>query len=143
MAKPGLTKRQRKLLGPYLRELADGLNLRDWTINIVHEPIPGDAPAAASCAGVHGRHWADIRFGAWFADFDPEVQREICIHELLHCHVKAWSGNDDHELSALIGRPAYTIYAAAKATEFEHAVDAIANAIARHFPLPPLLTKAK
>lgn len=135
MSKPGLRKWQRALLGPYLRELADMLNLRDWTINLVHEPIHSQDRAMGMCQAVYGRHWADVSFGAYFLEQSPETQREIIVHELLHCHLPA--RRDWYGLRELIGHLGAHVFDEAMNREMEEAVDAIANAWAKMLPLPP------
>lgn len=137
--KPGLTKKQRAKLGSYMREIADRLNLRDWTINLLHEPIHSSEYATAQCESVYGRRWADISFCGHFAQLKPELQREVIVHELLHCHIPARRDGSWHGLQQLLGMPAYTVFSDAMNQELEHVVDAIANAIAPMLPLPPKL----
>ncbi len=130
-----LTKRERRHLSGYLRDLADELNLRDWVIVLLHDPVPMSDPALASARITYGRHSVSIDFDVGVVRGDPQLLREICIHELLHVHIPArvpLYGVDE-----LIGRPAALVYAETLNERYERATDAIANAIAPKFPLPP------
>lgn len=140
MSKPGLTKRQRRLLGPYVREVADGLNLRDWRFEILHEPIHSTDEATARLTSTFGRHTATLEFCADFPRMPRDVQREIVVHELLHCWLPAVRAGGWWGIDHLVGEPAMTVFRSAYEEHVELAVDGIANAIAPLFPLPPDLT---
>jgi len=137
VSKPGLSKKQRKRVGRYVRDVADGLNLRDWTFEIMHEPISSDQPTAAAITTTFGRHFAQIEFSAQFPHLPPHTQREVIVHEVIHCWLPSarplyWG------LEELLGEPTLTVFKAAYRQEVELVVDGLANAIAPSFPLPKL-----
>lgn len=139
MSKPGLTKQQRRRLGRYIRQIADQLNLRDWAFTVMHEPLHSTDRALAACTITFGRHHAELEFGAHFAECSPEVQREVVVHELLHCWIPASRPGGLWGLEELVGRPAALVACEAYREQQELATDGIANAIAQMFPLPPKL----
>lgn len=130
-----LSKKQRRRVGRYCREVANQLNLRDWTLEVMHDPCDDDSLASVNLTS--NRRIAQISFCSRFADLSPEQQRETVVHELLHCHI-----NDTtdyvHELKTLIGEPAWKLWRAAHVETIELATDAIAGAVAPFMALPEL-----
>lgn len=82
---PGMTKRQHKGIGRYLRDVADMIGLREWTLELSYEPAPGE-DSLADCASTGGRLKARVRVCSDFNDLPLEVKRLTLIHELVHCH---------------------------------------------------------
>lgn len=82
----------------YLRAMADEVGLRDWRFEMVIAPEQ-DMPkgsltvdtkyvAYGVCSPTIGQQKAFIYFHNEFKeDLDPEEQREVVIHELVHCHM--------------------------------------------------------
>ncbi len=138
MSKPGLTSKQRAKLGPYVRDIADLMNLRDWTFQVMHEPIHSSAPHAATITTLYGRHFAHINFAADFATYDPEEQREIVVHELLHCSFSSANALPPR-IGDILGLAAAEVLAVFLHEKVELGVDRIANAWAKTMPLPPKL----
>lgn len=136
------TPKQSAALGSYCRDMADLLGLRDWTVRVVHEPVHSTQPELASCSGVLGRRFADLRFAPEIFEIEPEMARLIVAHELIHCHVPARPRND-LGLVELLGAPAATIFQEAENERLELAVDALGEAIAPFLPLPPWAKKGK
>ena len=68
----------------YLREAANALLLRDWTVR--YDP---QEPGEEALAEVHTSEDTHImvRFSAAFWDLDPAEQRDIVVHELCHVHL--------------------------------------------------------
>lgn len=128
-------------LGLYLRELADLMGLRDWTINLMHDTP--DNPHHAACVDVrYGRKVANISFEENWAGSDPETLRETCVHELLHCHINRVRNpldNIEHGIGQLLYNTTYN----ALTDYIEDATDAIATEWARTLPLPVKAKKKK
>ena len=123
-----MTDPRRQAFAPYVRDLADRLRLRDWTIYVRDDP-PHDGECIASIHCVEGRKVANIRFNDPFLDDSPEDQRHTIVHELLHCHVNgAW----DYAVDTFATEDARRAFRRLAET----AVDGLADAIAPLLPLP-------
>ena len=72
-----------EILEKYCRLVADVLGLVGFKITVERE-APNDEDAYACCGVVEGRSIVIIRFCENFHEVDPDDQREIVIHELLH-----------------------------------------------------------
>lgn len=120
-------------LGKYVRELADVMGLRDWTITMRDEPCSEDC--AADIQVTYGRKFASIRFDPDWASEKPETLRATCIHELLHCHLKPTEWALNNAQSAL-GMLAFGVLSGAYEDALEVAIDGIANEWANTLPLP-------
>lgn len=130
-----MTTAERKRLARYTCRLAVTLGLRDWTLNFPEEE-PTDKKAAAAVATVYGRRIASVWFSPDFLDYPPEQQRHIVVHELLHIHLDPIRTLADSTLPAAIGVAGWAIFEPALRERVEHAVDAIADALACALPLP-------
>jgi hypothetical protein len=110
----------------YVRDLANRLGLRDWTLILTQEtPQPG---RIAEIAPVWGRKHAALRLSGEFFDRDGAAQRHTVVHELLHCQfataqLYAQRVMVPHSYLAL-------------ELNFECGIDGVADAIAPLFPLP-------
>lgn len=130
-------------VGAYVRELADQMNLRDWQIDVSLDPdeepeeaFTGDErTACVACAT--GRRcafmWVDPSYRA---KATPEDFRATVVHELLHIHF--------HLLREVTARLAFyhprrtaLILMSTWDNQMEYPVDALAEAFAPLFPLPP------
>jgi hypothetical protein len=127
--KSTLTRRQR--WAPYVRQLADILHLRDWSIDVSEESSSGDS--TASCEPVNGRKLAIIRFSESFLTAPVVDQRHTITHELLHCQLgplhRLLEANEFMRPSVLLA--------------LEYAVDGLADAIAPLLPEPPPSTRSQ
>jgi hypothetical protein len=124
-----VTDSRRQRFAPYLRDLADRMRRRDWTIDL-KDGVPTDPQAAASIHLTYGRKLATIRVSDDFLDSTPETQRHYLVHELVHCHIDAaW-------MIAMDSIP-QAVESAFKRMA-EHAVDSLAETIAPLLPLPPI-----
>ncbi len=111
----------------YLRLLGDLLALRDWTL-ILSETAA--APGYnAQIAPVRARRRAVIRMAGHFDSLSPHEQRHALVHELLHCHLATAQSAAGQVLSKS-ARAVFDL-------NLEMSVDALADAIAPHLPLPP------
>lgn len=136
-----MNKKQRKRIEKYTRWMANELELRDWTICILDDP-PEDPEHEASVKITYGRKYAAIRLCPDFFERSLESQRSTICHELIHCHLKGieWQYNN------LGGRIAPDLFGAVWAgitDQIEFGVDALADAIAKHLPVPKQVRKKK
>jgi hypothetical protein len=135
-----MNKRDRKALGDYCRDLADALELRDWTVLVtVDEP---DSPARpdgkvwqASSESTPGRKLVELTFAPDSRDWRLEALRSTVAHELIHAHFAPLIEMIRVDLFAHLGRPAYEIFCDGTTRWLEYGVDAMADATAKHLPL--------
>lgn len=127
-------KGDRDELGKYVRDMADEMGLRDWTIVLSHAE-PDDDDHGAECDVTYGRKLATITFRDDWVQWDAERIRQLVAHELLHVHT--WPMEQRLcDLKDLIGESAYTVASLAFRDALEHAVDGIATEWAATLPLP-------
>lgn len=127
-------KKSHKWIRGYLREIADLLWLRDWTIEIESDE-PESSEAIAAIRPIWGRRRALIRFRDDFWNMDSEDQRQTIVHELIHCHF-AESLHWAREVMKARPHGAYLLM-------HETSVDALADAIASLLPLPTKTVSGK
>lgn len=130
---PGMPLRDFVRIARHLRHLGNELGLRDWTIVLMFEPTD-DEEDGASCGIIYGRRLAEIRLGKDFASITPDKQQHFLVHELLHIHLDPLTSLIEATMPDLIGKAGWTILDEAQRERTEHAVDALAAAVA------PLLT---
>lgn len=123
-----MTDPRRQAFLPYIRDLADRLRLRDWTINLSDEGTDRANVVALICVADQ-RKYADLYLSDDFLDKSPEEQRHCVVHELLHAHF-GWASNWARE--AIPEGPAREMYDRLH----EIGVDGLADAIAPLTPLP-------
>lgn len=130
-----MKRRQLQALSVYVRELADRLELRDWTLKLIADPI-GDDEAIARICPTYGRKAAVIEFQHGFEHLDAHKVRLTVAHELIHLHVNPIMHCHQHgAVEVMIGKPAYEILDQDVIEKVEYAVDALADAVAPHLPL--------
>lgn len=129
------TKKQRKHLGEYVRWMANELELRDWTVTVSREsPVNPEYAATVDCT--YGRKCLTIKFCENFlTSHTPEQQRSTVCHELIHAHFKAiqWAYNN---LQTELSPSAYRMGWEGINDQLEFGIDAMADAVAKHLPLP-------
>ena len=120
---------------PYVRDLANRMGLRDWAFEIPRtQPDDTEANAAIFCA--FGRKHGEIRLSdSFLEDSTPEEQRQTLCHELAHAlfapmHQFLRDTLDEHAFKAYL-------------LLFEYGIDATADALAPHMPLPLTTAKAE
>ncbi|MCE5200832.1 MAG: hypothetical protein ABFD54_05755 [Armatimonadota bacterium] len=120
----------------YIREVADKLGLRDWEL-ILKDESPQDEDALAEIVPVEGRKRASIYLNKNFRDLSLGEQRHTIVHELLHCHLKSATDIIRLDLweSRVLSQSVYDVLIGGYRRQIEYAVDAIADAVACHFPL--------
>lgn len=125
----GLSRADERRLAfePYLRQLADAMRLRDWTVEIEPEE-PEDPNEQAHVVCIYGRKCARVRLSDGFLTDAPEEQRQGLVHELIHCH---FDMANQTALEAM-PEPVQDVYRRL----VEYGVDGLADAIAPLLPLP-------
>lgn len=111
----------------YLRDLADLMGLRDWTVSVHRDPP--DDEHQASCHAVYGRKMAQIQLSENFLESVPDRQRQTLVHELMHAHF----GPLNHLMRSELTDPGYRAFM----LSLEYAIDGIAEEWAKRLPLPP------
>lgn len=130
-----MSKRDFTALGRYLRDLADQLGLRDWWIELLHEPSDDDA--LASCLSTYGRKLAQVSVCREFRNLEPVKQRWILVHELLHCHFAVTQDVvRGARLRATMGELVHAHFEADWMQAHEYAIDGVACEWAKSLPLP-------
>jgi hypothetical protein len=128
-----MTKRDQKVLGRYIRRVADELELRDWTLTLSNNPAPKD------CYGhmteTYGRKLAVIEVCADFRNLDAEQQRHTIVHELVHCHLAPPTNMVLNDLEKELSDTTDRIFWASYKRQIEYSTDALASALAKHLPL--------
>jgi hypothetical protein len=123
---------RRRAYGPYFRALADLMGLRDWTFEL--KDGPSDEPDhAAAIQCVYGRRLGHIFLADAFLDADPAERRATAVHELLHAHFAGMHNLLHNERRE--GAVSDTLFRAYDLA-MESGIDAVAEALAPHLPLP-------
>lgn len=135
---PGMSRKRMDEIGAWLRETADKVGLRDWYFELKHVPLAESDDCGATIVCLPGRKVAYVRLRHDFPTWKREDQRATLLHELLHVHLDPISKatNEDSIVAALLGKPAAAQHSAEVHWCIEHAVDAIAYEMAKHFRLP-------
>lgn len=120
-----------EVLARYVRDAADQLGLRDWLLILKHDP-PAAQIALAEVRPVQGRKVATIRVCLEFRELTSDEQRQVVLHELLHCHLEEAHVYLRTVLTKALGEGAEPILEAHR-LKAEYAVDAIATEVAEHF----------
>lgn len=133
-----MPKKARKRLGRYLRDIADQLELRDWTVTHRWSQEPANPNHGADNECIYGQKVVIIRFRYGFENWDPVEQRATIVHELMHATRAATWDQVRGDLDGVLGRQADELFTAAYGRQMEYEVEALAQAFARHMPLPDL-----
>lgn len=137
----GMPRSRYQELERYVRARADELGLRDWSVELKFTPLDEDgdeAEADGKCEVIYGRKHALIYLPRDFNERPRDDQRQLLIHELLHCHTDGVEVliRSGHALAFYIGEAQVGLLRSAMHERVELAVDGIADAIAAKFPLP-------
>lgn len=130
--------RVRRWLAGYVWSLKDAMGLRDWIVHVVsYPPVSDERECHAVIHPEDGKHEATVKFDADFLDEDPEEQRYIVCHELIHCHLNQVQWQVEDDLPTLLGLSAHQAFFSSFTRNVETAVDSMARAWAELLPLPP------
>lgn len=128
-----MRKRDRKALCHYIRWVADEMELRDWTFELMREPAPPDAWGRTVLT--YGRKLAQIYVCEEFRTLAPEKQRQCIVHELVHAHLEGATNMVFNDLDRHLGAQSDEIFGAGFRRHIEYGVDGLADALAKHLPL--------
>lgn len=120
----------------YVLDRAVDLGLRDWEIKVQYRERGDGESNVASVDRPYARRCADIVFYDSHWDTDAAEQRATVVHELLHCHLDGPAAVV-RDMFTQLGSIAHSILEDNHKRATEEACDAIATAIAGHYPLPP------
>lgn len=135
-----MRKRDRTALRAYCRDMADALELRDWSIGVkVAEPDSPERPDGktweASSESVPGRKCVNLVFAPDCRDWSAESLRSTVAHELIHAHFAPLMEVVRVDLHSHLGSQAYELLVDGTTRHLEFGVDAMADAVAKHLPL--------
>jgi hypothetical protein len=128
-----MTDPRKQRFGPYIRSVADNMELRDWSFQVRDtEPTAPNSLAQVDCT--FGRKLAVVSLSDNFLDLSKEDQRQTIVHELTHCLLEPAMSTlrqmiDDDQFQILL-------------PGIEYSVDAIADAIAPRMNLPEFIENA-
>lgn len=123
-------------LGLYVRDIADMMGLRDWTLILAVRPESEMDECAGTCAVHYGRKMATITFAEGWEDRDPEDMRQLTAHELVHCHTEQMTTVVAHLRQFITDSKVSEFAEETYRVAMEHAVDGIARSWAESLPLP-------
>ena len=132
-----MTPKQERSFARYVSDIARVLT-PGWDITL-HFDGPGntadggDAIASVEC--IWGRRKAHMTIDPDLMNFNPEEQREVVTHELLHIHGYAVRALVTTALAPMLGSHAWEAFVPGLTKADEDATDALARAIAPFFPL--------
>jgi hypothetical protein len=129
-----MKKRDRKAIESYARWAADQIGLRDWEVGFDWKR-PADERDGGSVDWVEGRKSVVIRLAETFRDYDPDEQRYVIVHELVHAHFAPMQDTVEEDLQPHLSRPTYDLYSRSFRRTLEYGVDAVAHALAARLPL--------
>lgn len=129
-----MNDQQHRHFSRYVRDIADRMRLRDWTVTLSDEH-PDDKEADADARVTYGRRCLTLRLARDFAVESPEDQRHTVVHELIHAHLFPidWTVNS---IGNHLPLAALDILKGALSDDIEVGVDALADVIAPFMPLP-------
>ena len=135
-----MRKRDRKEFERYIRHIADEVELRDWSIGIIYEqpssPKRQDGKRwGASSESTPGRKYVGLTFPPDCRGWDRDELRATVVHELIHAHLAPLAEMCREDLHGHIVESAYYLFNDSATRWLEYAVDALADALAKHQPL--------
>lgn len=135
-----MKRRDYRAFNKYCRDMADALELRDWTILvIVAEPDSPDRADnkrwGASSDSIPGRKLVELTFAPDIRDWRREALRTTVAHELIHAHFSPLVEILREDLHGHLGKQAYELLNDSATRWLEYGVDAMADATAKHLPL--------
>jgi len=120
-------------LSRYVRAVADAIGLRDYEVEVEHRPTSDNS--LGECDVSAYRRSLRLRVCAEFRDLDPQKQRHVIVHELVHAH---FSGLDSviRGVERWMPESAFEMFYESYDREQERGVDAVAVCLCNAAPLP-------
>ena len=128
------TPERREAVESYLRLAQEKLYLRDWTITVDWSRSCKSDDAIATCTPMADSRHATVRLSRKFLTEAPQMQTQILIHELVHCHLFALQDVAERTVEAAMPKGAYVVFNVALTAHVEMTVDALADAFAGLMP---------
>ncbi len=126
---------QHAVLSGYIRDLADAMGLRDWSISLGRY-ISDTGEYRAQITLHRQKDEAEVELSeAWFGR-TPEEQRQTVVHELLHIHT-ARLCRTLTRFTEQVGGELATYLAKEHDEEEEIVIERLARVLAPYLPLPP------
>ena len=125
---------RREQLRDYIRQCADEVGLREWSIRL--KPEPPDNECDAQVAVTEDQHDAAIRVTDEFFEYDTPKQRRIVAHELLHVLTNGML-EVTSSLSPQVPNAAWSVFWSLLNREEELIVDSLSRVLERVLPYPP------
>lgn len=122
-------------LGAYIRDIADLMQLRDWTV-VMMSTAPDNPKLFAAVERLHGRKWANFYIQDDWTHATPERMRQTVVHELLHLHIDPAVKGTLNAVADQVTPAVSEVITNVMDERVEYAVDAIAEAWAMSLPLP-------
>jgi hypothetical protein len=127
-----MTDDAHRVLVNYIRDVADRIGLRDWQFDLARDVVP-EKNRIAQVEVWGDSVTATMWIGESFWKYGPRMQREVVVHELIHCHTDRLYRRA-RDVARNLGREAYMIALDSFDQQHEFAVDGIAAAWARMLP---------
>lgn len=118
----------------YIRLLADLLALQNWAIYLDRDPSEEDNNAETIVG--ENRRLATMKLTRDWRHCPPEEQRHTLVHELIHLPVDRLSSVLESDLDGFLSAGEQSIARNVFRREVEAVVDALADGVAPHLPLP-------
>ena len=133
MAKQSVTDKWTALTA-YLTELQAGVLLSHWRVSVAQDASDVDAWADISVTS-QAAFTAEMRISHDFWRQEPDRQREVLIHELLHLNAHQADSVVDN-LEKPLGEIAWAVFSPQYEDATERTVDHMAKVLAQFLPLP-------
>jgi hypothetical protein len=131
------------VLRVYVPQLQEAMRLRDWQVVVeIVAQAGSNGDGYAEIEVIEGRRLARLSVAYEHFKTEPAVQRHTLAHELLHLYLNrvleaAWAAKEH------LAPAAFEIYYRHLKNRLEEGVDATADAMAPHLPLPPTPAQAR
>jgi hypothetical protein len=131
-----MTSAQRRVIGRYVRQVADALGLKDWWLQVMWAQPASDNYQAQVGSDPGGRT-AYLWFRDDLLEQTPADVRQTVVHELLHVHRRNIVHLMDQLLRPPMSQDAWNSFIIAYQLIDEEATEGVALAIAHKMPAFP------
>lgn len=112
----------KQAIDDYISYLQLVLEIQDWRIVLLAE-YPDGTDVSASIKCVYGQRIAELHLAKGLFDEEPERQRHVIVHELVHILTDGCDNVIDNGLDILLGKPAFTVLKEAFDVQIEYLTD--------------------